>query len=419
MTNRQNTIEFNGKRYDITSGKLVDATISKSPTPTAKAGTVLDGFIRRPDTMSSAIKKLPDHMNSASQKIINRTERSKTLMRSAVNKPVNKIPGSNHIQDHQVINPVEASRKVPSSPNRITSATNGFSSLDVLSGISPPDKTVFARANSSREQGILRKSSSAGEQRSPRQSSQPVSQGRILRADHIKKSRLISKFGSGFTSPKITTLPVQPVPTKVPTTPINLPHHANVIAVPAKNYPLTNALANTSSHEQPKIKRHTKLHHRVARKLHVSPRTINISAVSMAILLLTGFIAYQNVPNIAMRIATTRSGVHGSLPDYQPSGFALYGPIEYKSGQITINFKSSSDDRNFKIIQQSSTWNSETLLGSLVDGGKQPMTLQERGRTIYIYDNANAVWVNAGIKYQIEGNSKLSSDQLRRLVSSM
>ncbi|MBI1856673.1 peptidoglycan bridge formation glycyltransferase FemA/FemB family protein [Candidatus Saccharibacteria bacterium] len=50
-------------------------------------------------------------------------------------------------------------RKAPSSPDRLTSAANSFSSLDVPPGTSPSDKTVFARADSSWERGILRKSS--------------------------------------------------------------------------------------------------------------------------------------------------------------------------------------------------------------------------------------------------------------------
>ncbi len=51
-------------------------------------------------------------------------------------------------------------RKAPSSPDRLTSVANSFSSLDVPSGTSPSDKTVFARADSPWERGILRKSSS-------------------------------------------------------------------------------------------------------------------------------------------------------------------------------------------------------------------------------------------------------------------
>ncbi len=50
-------------------------------------------------------------------------------------------------------------RKTPPSPDRILSATNSFSSLDVAKATSPSDKTVFARDNSLWERTILRKSS--------------------------------------------------------------------------------------------------------------------------------------------------------------------------------------------------------------------------------------------------------------------
>ena len=50
-------------------------------------------------------------------------------------------------------------RKARSSPDRINSATNSFSSLDVSTNTSPSDKTVLARANSPPERTILRKSS--------------------------------------------------------------------------------------------------------------------------------------------------------------------------------------------------------------------------------------------------------------------
>ena len=51
------------------------------------------------------------------------------------------------------------SPKTPPSPDRILSATNSFSSLDVAMATSPSDKTVFARDNSLWERTILRKSS--------------------------------------------------------------------------------------------------------------------------------------------------------------------------------------------------------------------------------------------------------------------
>ncbi|MBI1856909.1 cytochrome o ubiquinol oxidase subunit IV [Candidatus Saccharibacteria bacterium] len=52
--------------------------------------------------------------------------------------------------------------KTPSSPDRILSAANSFSSVDATRATSPSDKTVFARDNSLWERMILGKSSLIG-----------------------------------------------------------------------------------------------------------------------------------------------------------------------------------------------------------------------------------------------------------------
>lgn len=121
-----------------------------------------------------------------------------------------------------------------------------------------------------------------------------------------------------------------------------------------------------------------------------------------------------------MRLAASRAGVPGTLPNYQPSGFGMSGPIQYKAGQITIHYKSRSDSRAFHINQRSSEWDSATLLDQFVATNRRSyQTYQDNGKTIYIYDNDNATWVDGGIWYQIEGNSSLNSDQLLRLAASM
>jgi hypothetical protein len=121
-----------------------------------------------------------------------------------------------------------------------------------------------------------------------------------------------------------------------------------------------------------------------------------------------------------MKVAAARAGFSASMPGYSPSGFAFKGPVQYSAGQVVVSFKSNTDDRNFKLTQQTSSWSSDSLLNNYVAaGGKEYQTYQDRGRTIYIYDGSNATWVNGGVWYQIEGNADLSSDQLVRIASSL
>lgn len=362
----QNTLELNGKHYDALTGRLLNSSADKLITKKInhlRPGKVLDGFTKRPAVAANKKVTRPAHISA--QSIHKKTEHAKTLMRNVVKKPSSALPGSAHL--------IKQRKKYP---------------------VQKPTGSPQSQANLSL----------------------------LSHAKKIKKSHLITKFGnlSGVgPSPtsKIATLPVHPAPAHEPAI-VNLTQHAKSLIVSKDAFGA--ALARASSHEQPRLKSTNKLHHRVARKLHVKPRTINVAASLIAILLIAGFIAYQNVPNIAMRIATTRSGVHGNLPSYHPAGFALKGPIEYKPGQITISFKSNSDDRHFKVVQESSAWNSETLLANIESTtGKNPTVLQKQGKTIYIYDNDNAAWVTSGIKYQIKGNSSLNTDQLLRLAGSL
>jgi hypothetical protein len=242
---------------------------------------------------------------------------------------------------------------------------------------------------------------------------------RASRAKSVKKSNLVSRFGAPQKAikPIPSDLPVQPEPV-APPIPV-LEHHKSQVSAGHGKHNLEHALHKAESHKQPRPHKTTR-RDKLSRKLHVSTRTINVAAASMAFVLLGGFIAYQNVPNFSMKVATTRAGVEGRLPGYQPNGFSMSGPIKYQPGQITVNYSSNSDQRSFSINQRTSQWNSDTLLENYVaTGQKNYQTFQDSGKTIYIYDSNNATWVDGGVWYQIEGNSSLNSDQLLRMAASM
>jgi hypothetical protein len=85
-----------------------------------------------------------------------------------------------------------------------------------------------------------------------------------------------------------------------------------------------------------------------------------------------------------------------------------------------VTFRSNSDERNFELQQQVSNWNSQALVDNFIlSENKQYQTFQEKGKTIYVYDNANATWVNGGVWYKIEGNSSLNTEQLLKIASSI
>ena len=361
----KHVIELNGQQYDALTGKPVVASVTKA-TPAHKTTQKalkksgpqhLDGFSRRP----GAVSRPP----AVTHKIHAQPEKSKTLMRSAVKRPVtHKIHATTTVQTAVAPKPI--------------------TQKPLLDTFKP---------------------------------------GRIIRASNIAQSNLISKFGK--TEPEIKTAVV---PVKAPpkhhvqptvahtTAPVIQNHPAQTVA---KVDPFQSAIDNAVSHEQPRTKK-TKAHHRLAKKLHVSPRLVSFVGITFIALSIGGFLAQQNLPQIAMRVASTRAGLNANLPSYQPAGFSMAGPIKYQPGEVTLNYKSNSDNRSFNVTQKNSSWNSETLLENYVAANKQPyQTFQANGRTIYIYEGNKATWVDGGVWFNIDGKANLNSDQLLRIAASL
>lgn len=360
------TIHLNGKQYDAVSGQLMaHSAIAKPPTPTV-SGQVIDGVTRRPEIARAPVSKQQTHRPP---------ERSKTLMRSIVKKP-----GAQHKTHH-------AGNTSPLTLDHSDEANQ-----------QPPEHHWHGPRNKQREQ----------------------------RAQTVNRSHLISKF-------TVDTPPLnkQSVPLTVRSAPPEAPkpaqhqatqavHHAHAAHphTQSREELLKNALDEAVSHRQPPQPRE-RLHHRAARRVGLSQRALKVATSSAAVLLLVGFFAYQNVPNLAMRVAANRAGFAATLPEYRPSGFAQ-GPIQYVPGEVVVNFNSNSDDRTYRVTQRPTTLNSQALLENVVaDNGNNYQTYTQKGKTIYVYDDSDATWVNAGIQYEIEGEAALTGDQLLRIAASL
>lgn len=371
----KSVLELNGKQYDAASGKVIATKTSTSPKRTV--GTNMDGFTRvihpsKPTTKApkpvaqSVPTKKPAPNRSAAQPHKRAPQPTKTLMRHVVKKP----------------------RKSS------TAAT--------VSGISAPvDVSITPASHRSKPEA------------------------RITSTLKVQKSPLISRFGSpvgtGKSSIQKRTAPVPVVPVPAHAEPRQeepaSPATKRPIA-PKKHDHIATALEKADSHTKHKTAK-VKRRHKAAHKLGVSSRFVSTAAASLAILLLVGFFAYQNVPNIAVRMASSKAGFSAKLPSYQPSGFAVSGPVQASPGIITINFKSNSDERAYQLSQRPSEWNSESLLNNFVATRNQPyQTFQEAGKIVYLYDDS-ATWVSGGVWYQIEGDADLNSDQLLRIASSL
>jgi hypothetical protein len=269
---------------------------------------------------------------------------------------------------------------------------------------------------------------------SPKQGSKPTIQKSHLGVSHRRseiakqtpKSQQIHKFGTIQHRTSVVKSSVALDVAKAPTT---NNHSMSKIDQPSNKKPayrasaaekmieaaLTNAGTHSEDHTPKKKKRN-----KILKKLGISAKAAGMSSAILAGVLLGGFFAVQNVPNLSMRVAAARAGFDAQMPGYQPSGFSFKGPINYTTGKVTVSFESNSDEREYKVTQQASNWNSDALLSNyVVAGNKQYQTYLDRGRTLYIYDGSNATWVDNGVWYTVEGDSEMTTDQLIRIAASI
>ncbi len=361
-------IILNGKKYDAVTGKFLGEVIKDTPSNhQAKAAALAHRRVHNP-LHSVAVKNYPSdasvitvqrgapHHTSA-----HKPQRSQTLMR-------------------HIVAPPKASFKKTA---RVQPAT------DLL--VRQPRFDIL-----------------------PKQSVASVDEVRLNRAKKVIRSGLVRHFDltnkpvepskslAGATQPR-----PQPTPHRVETaTPAALPRQRSQEI-------FERALARANSHKQPphSLKRR---HGRTR-----SSGVLSIGASTLAIVLIVGFIAYQNISAIQLKLASSRAGVNATLPRWQPDGFRV-GSFSYKPGLVSVSFNDSSDARSFTVTQVPSNWDSSSLLSDYVaPNNEQFNTIEAKGSTIYMYGDNNATWVNSGVWYKLTSNGALSTSQLVKVATSM
>jgi len=358
------TIEINGKRYDAVSGLPVGG---------ANQSRSIDGVVRSAHTATPK-----PHPNPAQAVTI---PAAHTKTRAAASHGKTHAPSPSHTLMRQAVKKPAKSQlaKLKVQPR-----------TDVL--VNQPSLLV-----------------------EPKLSVASPDPKRIARANHVARSKLITKFGKGSAPESIISSSVLDV---LPASTAAAPSLSVPAAPPSQQHSMDifeRALKHANSHEQPR---------QAAKRTHKKQtskagRITSVSSAALAVLLIGGFLAYQNVSNVTVRLASSKAGFAASLPGYKPSGFSV-GKFAYSAGNVTINFHSNSDDRRFALIEQRSDWDSDTLLNEFVaTRSNDYQTMQTAGRTVYIYGNNNATWVNGGVWYQVNTQGNLSQSQLLNLASSM
>lgn len=378
MTKTNNLITINGKHFDARTGKAIAA-----PAPGRGHPKNIDGIVRsaapavqptpvrpaaRPVVVAATQPKKAAKARTAPQHAAtHKPHPSKTLMRQVVHKPATRL----HISE--------------------------------LRAQAPTDILVPAVAIAV----------------APKLSYSVVDAKREARAKRVAKSKFISRFGDAPAPRAAQPASVAaPIAVSIPVAPPR-PIAANPPRVQRSMDIFEQAMRTATSHEQaaPARKAHGAKHRRA--KPQKSHRLASVSSAALAVLIIGGFLAYQNMANVTVRLASAKAGFSASLPGYKPSGFSV-GKFAYSPGHVTVNFHSNSDDRHFALNEQPSRMDSTALLNDYVaTTTTKYQTVQTAGRTLYIYGDNNATWVANGVWYRVDGNNSLSTTQLVNLASSM
>ena len=149
-------------------------------------------------------------------------------------------------------------------------------------------------------------------------------------------------------------------------------------------------------------------------------KLVGVLSALIALVLFGGYLTYLNMPNLSVRVAAIQAGIDADFPSYNPDGYSLNGPVKYTDGSVTLSYKANGGPHKYAVNQSRSSWNSDAVLDNYVSprAGTNYIPYTERGLVIYTYGN-NAAWVNGGVFYTIEGDAPLSSEQIRRIATSL
>jgi hypothetical protein len=158
-----------------------------------------------------------------------------------------------------------------------------------------------------------------------------------------------------------------------------------------------------------------------SKKMGKWPRRLIIIGGILLVLGIAFYAVYHFIPSVSVGIASAQAGVKASYPEYVPDGYSLSHPVTYSDGEVSLKFKSNSNNNSYTITQTRSSWDSSAVLDNVVRAaaGENYITTKERGLTVYSYNN-NAAWVNGGVLYVIASdNAPLSGEQIRHIATSL
>lgn len=165
---------------------------------------------------------------------------------------------------------------------------------------------------------------------------------------------------------------------------------------------------NSKAKTEPKVK--------PARKF--SPRAIFATTGAIAVVVALG--VYIAMPSISVRMAAADAGIDARNP-YAPKGYTIDGKIAASKGKVKISYRNTSGSDGYSITQEKSDLTDSGLHSEVIsqttdyDSYEQ---IKANGKNIYLNGNT-ATWVDGGIKYTVDGNDFLDTDEITNIANSL
>lgn len=201
-------------------------------------------------------------------------------------------------------------------------------------------------------------------------------------------------------APKYVEIPVKPAPTtsRAKTTSGSI---------------FEQAIASSSHHRD--VHREVRHH-----KKKVRNSRMQLGAGFAGLLLLAGFVAYQNTPGMQLQVAGMRAGVAtASNPDYAAAGFA-FGGVK-ADGSKRVMALTDDNGNSYQLLQEKTDWNEDDMLQALGSNdlsGVPNYTVvnNDDGSQVYRFENGTVTWIQNGVLHQVDDASNLSDGQLLSLA---
>jgi hypothetical protein len=368
----ENVIELNGKRYDALTGKLLGASharVAETLAPTTPGWRMIDGVVRSP----ALRRKTPPPT-------------AKTIAKAMpVPLPPSKIAPKTSKRKHDIAKAVPAHQPQHAKTLMRRSVHKPTIKTQVPAEVAPKTPSTIAVKHSVTQ----------------------IDPRRKAHATAVLKHAAVRRFHTAGTTAESLALHVPAPPKIVPhipvkTAPSGIPHtqisHKDMFEA---------AISHASSHQEPAHKP------RRSRRR----RMVNTMAGIVAFLVIGSFFAWLNIPNIQLHVASVQAGFKAEMPEFRPTGYALEGGVQRFGNTVNMSFRSGSNQ--FHLTEQPSDWNSQTLLENTLALSGEHETLQVNGRTVYVYGNGNAAWVDGGVRYDLTGNASLDSKDITHIVGSL